>query len=218
MDDPVQRHPTRAEQLDIIVSLIADHAAPGDRLLDLGCGVGYVGGLILDRHPQLHLVGIDISGESLGKAQTNLAHVADRTTLLEGDLEAVDDIPLPDTSYRFITSVLAFHEISDAAKRTVIDWAVNHLETDGFFLLYDRVRLDEPTLFSLQQSVWQRIERVHGQAMRTANSYDEYRESFANRAAPASLEDYLVWFGSAGLAAACLHLHGNTALIGGAKR
>jgi tRNA (cmo5U34)-methyltransferase len=218
MEDPVQRHPTRPEQLDLMVSLIADHAAPGDRLLDLGCGVGYVGGLILDRYPELRLVGIDRSSESLGKAQINLAHVADRATLLEGDMEAIDEIPLPDTSYRFITSVLAFHEISDTAKRTVIDWAVDHLEADGFFLLYDRIRLDEPSLFSLQQSVWERIERIHGEAMRTADSYDEYRESFANRTPPASVENYLSWFDSAGLAAACLHLHGNTALIGGAKR
>lgn len=218
MDDPIQRHPTRTEQLDLMVSMIADHAEPGDQLLDLGCGVGYVGGLVLDRHPHLHLVGVDVSSESLATAETNLAHVADRATLLQGNLEAVGDLSLPDTSYRFITSVLVFHEIGDEAKRTVIEWAAGHLEANGFFLLYDRIRLDHPDLFSLQQSVWQRIERVHGQAMRTADSYDEYRESFANRAPPASLENYLAWFDAAGLAAACLHLHGNTALIGGAKR
>ena len=218
MDDPIQRHPTRTEQLDLMVSLIADHAEPGDQLLDLGCGVGYVGGLALERHPHLHLVGVDVSSESLATAEANLAHVADRATLLQGDLEAVGDLNLPDMSYRFITSVLVFHEISDEAKRTVIEWVAGHLETNGFFLLYDRIRLDQPDLFSLQQSVWQRIERVHGQSMRTADSYDDYTESFANRAPPASLENYLTWFDSAGLAAACLHLHGNTALIGGAKR
>jgi cyclopropane fatty-acyl-phospholipid synthase-like methyltransferase len=218
MDDPVQRHPTRTEQLDLMVSLIADHAEPGDQLLDLGCGIGYVGGMVLDRHPHLHLVGVDVSSESLATAEKNLAHVADRATLLQGDLEAVGDIRLPDRSYRFITSVLVFHEISDEAKRTVIEWAAGQLEANGFFLLYDRIRLDQPGLFSLQQSVWQRIERVHGEAMRTADSYGEYRESFANRAPPASLENYLAWFDSAGLTAACLHLHGNTALIGGAKR
>ena len=218
MDDPVQRHPTRTEQLDLMVSLIADHAEPGDQLLDLGCGVGYVGGMVLDRHPHLHLVGVDVSSESLATAEKNLAHVASRATFLQGDLEAVADIRIPDRSYRFITSVLVFHEISDEAKRTVIEWAAGQLEANGFFLLYDRIKLDQPDLFSLQQSVWRRIERVHGEAMRTADSYDEYRESFANRAPPASLENYLAWFDSAGLTAACLHLHGNTALIGGAKR
>ena len=218
MDDPIRRHPTRAEQLDIMATLIADHAKPGDRLLDLGCGVGYVGRLFLDGHPELKLVGIDRSSDALYAARKNLAHVADRATLLQGDLEALDQISLPDEPYRFITSVLVFHDLSDAAKQAAIDWSAKRLETDGFLLLYDRVRLDEPSLFSLQQSLWQRIERVHGEAMRTADSHEEYRESFADRAPPASLNDYLGWFDAAGLAAVCLHLHGNTALIGGARR
>ena len=218
MDDPIRRHPTRAEQLDIMATLIADHAEPGDQLLDLGCGAGYLGHLVLNRHPELSFVGIDRSGDALEAARLNLADVADRIRLVQGDLEALGDVSLPEKSFRFITTVLAFHDISDAAKRSAIDWAVKRLDANGFFLLYDRVRLDELSLFPLQQSLWQRIERVHGEPMRTADSYQEYRDSFANRAPPASLGDYLGWFNSAGLAAVCLHLHGNTALIAAARR
>ena len=201
-----------------MATLIVDHVEPGDCLLDLGCGVGYLGHLILNRHPQLRFVGIDRSSEALDAARSNLTAVADRTTLVQGDLESLDEISLPEEPFRFVATALAFHDISDAAKRTAIDWSVKRLAANGFFLLYDRVRLDEPSLFSLQQSLWQRIERVHGEPMRTADSYEEYKDSFANRAPPASLKDYLEWFDSAGLAGICMHLHGNTALIAGAKQ
>lgn len=218
MEDPIRRHPTSVEQLDIMATLIADHAKPGDRLLDLGCGVGYVGHLFLDRHPDLKFVGIDRSSDAIEAARVNLADVEERATFMEGDLEVLGELDLSEEPFQFITSVLAFHEISDAAKQVAIDWTSDRLDEHGYFLLYDRVRLDESSLFSLQQSLWRRIERVHGEPMRTAESHEEYTESFANRAPPASLDDYLGWFDSAGLAAACLHLHGNTALICGAKR
>lgn len=218
MDDPIRRHPTRGEQLDIMVTFIVDQAGPGDYFLDLGCGVGYVGGLILDRHPELKMLGVDLSSDVLDAARANLAHVTDRVAFTQGDLGSLNDADIPGKSYRFITSVLAFHEISDLAKQAAIEWSAKHLADHGFFFLYDRIRLDEPVLFSVQQSLWQRIERIYGEEMRTAENYEEYRESFADRTPPASLQDYLGWFDSAGLAAVCLHLHGNTALICGAKR
>ena len=42
MQDPIQRHPTRAEQLDILVSVLADIVPQGGSVLDLGCGTGFV--------------------------------------------------------------------------------------------------------------------------------------------------------------------------------
>ena len=42
MDDPIGSHPTRGEQLDILASIVADNAAPEDRILDFGCGTGSV--------------------------------------------------------------------------------------------------------------------------------------------------------------------------------
>ena len=36
MEDPIQRHPTRAEQLDILATVLADTVPDGGRLLDLG--------------------------------------------------------------------------------------------------------------------------------------------------------------------------------------
>ncbi|MGE0717794.1 MAG: methyltransferase domain-containing protein, partial [Alphaproteobacteria bacterium] len=70
MEDPIRRHPTRAEQLDIIVAAIADNARPGDGVLDLGCGTGYLGHLLSRARGDLAYVGVDRKGESLTAART----------------------------------------------------------------------------------------------------------------------------------------------------
>ncbi len=83
MKDPVQRHPTRAEQLDILTTLVADNVGPEDWVLDLGCGKGYVAHLLLERHPSVRLVGVDISAEALAEAARKLAHHGARADFLQ---------------------------------------------------------------------------------------------------------------------------------------
>ncbi len=218
MDDPIQRHPTRAEQLDILADLVVEAVADGEAVLDLGCGRGYVAGLLLDRHGGLRLAGVDRSAAALDDARANLARFADRLTLIEGDLERPAEIRLPDRSaVRVILSALTFHDLADDAKRAVIGWSADRLMAGGYFLLYDRIRLTEAAAFPLQQSIWRRIERVHGTGMRTAETFDDYQADLGTDNRPAGLADYFEWFAAAGLAPACLHLHGNVALLAGAK-
>ena len=218
MDDPIKRHPTRAEQLDILATLVADTVADGEAVLDLGCGTGYVATLLLERHGGLKFVGVDRSAGALAAATDNLASFGDRVALVEGDLDRPERIALPDgAAYRVVFSVLTFHDLDDTAKQAVIGWAAERLLPGGYFLLYDRLRLDRAAAFPLQQSIWRRIERLHGTAMRGAESHGAYLADLGPDNRPASLEDYFAWFAQAGLAPACLHLHGNVALLAGAK-
>lgn len=216
MQDPIQRHPTRGEQLDILATLVAGQAGPGDRVLDLGCGTGYVAKLILDARPDLRYVGVDLKTEALAAAHANLARHDDRTDWVAGDLSLPETIAVPPGPYRFALSALTFHDLPDSAKRAVIGWAAALLAPDGYFLLYDRLRLTERALFPLQQTIWARIERIHGVAMRSAADFDAYEADLAPNNRPGSLADYIDWFRDAGLAPQVLHLHGNIALIGGA--
>lgn len=217
MEDPIGSHPTRAEQLDILATVIADSTQPGERVLDLGCGTGYGASLILERRPDLHFTGVDLKAESLAQAAENLAGHAGQTTWIEGNLEDVAAIDVGGEPFRVIITALTFHDLPDEQKQAVIDWSAARLAPGGFFLLYDRVRLTEPSLFPLQQSIWARIEKIHGRGMRTADDFAAYEADLAPNNRPARLADYFDWFRSAGLSAACLHLHGNVGLIAGAR-
>ncbi len=217
MDDPVQRHPTRAEQLDILATLVADAVPDGGAVLDLGCGVGYVAHLILKKREAISIVGVDRNADALRKAEENLASYSGEFSGITGDLENIAQCAIPAQPYQAIYTALTFHDLPDTAKQQVIGYAAANLTSGGFFLLYDRIRLTDTALFPLQQTIWSRIERVHGAAMRTADSYEGYIEDLGTDNRPASLADYLTWFPAAGLTPQVLHLHGNVALIGGAK-
>jgi SAM-dependent methyltransferase len=216
VDDPVQRHPTRSEQLDILATLIADTVSDDEAVLELGCGVGYVAHLILEKRSGVSIVGVDRNPDALRQARTNLEGSA--FTAVEGDLEKIDAIAIPEQRYGAIYTALTFHDLPDTAKQAVIKFAAGQLTPGGYFLLYDRIRLTDSTLFPLQQGIWSRIERVHGKGMRTADSFDAYQEDLGTDNRPASLADYLTWFPAAGLTPQILHLHGNVVLVGGARQ
>ena len=215
MKDPIGGHPTRGEQLDVLAGIVADLARPGDVVLDLGCGTGYLEHLVERHRRDLSLVGVDRKGESLDQAR---ARFGDRGVFVEGDLADPDAIRLPVERARFVVSVLTFHDLADDRKRAVLEWSRDRLAADGMILLYDRIRLVEPALFPAQRAIWRRIERVHGAAMRGADDFAAYEADLSDSNRPARLADYLAWFAELGLASQVLHLHGNVALIGAAPR
>ena len=54
--------------------------------------------------------------------------------------------------------------------------------------------------------------------MRTAPDFDSYIDDLGTDNRPASLDEYRVWFAESGLAFQPLHIHGNVALMAGARR
>tara|TARA_A100001037_G_scaffold300033_1_gene326775 strand:- start:620 stop:1297 length:678 start_codon:yes stop_codon:yes gene_type:complete len=216
LDDPIQRHPTRSEQLDILVTLLAEQTGPGDRVLDLGCGTGYVAQMLLARTPDIRLTGIDVSADALAQVPGNLGPHAARFDGIAGDLNQLAALGLSGEKFRAIYTCLTFHDLSHDAKQAVITWSAEHLLPGGYLLIYDRIRLTAPGVFPLQTNIWQRIERVHGRGMRAAETFADYEADLGPTNNPASLSDYLRWMDAADLGGACVHLHGNIALFAGA--
>ncbi|SDF38291.1 class I SAM-dependent methyltransferase [Thalassobaculum litoreum] len=214
MEDPIGGHPTRAEQLDILVSAADAVLQPGDALLDLGCGTGYLAHLLFRRRDDVAFVGLDRKGESLQAARDRFG---DRARFVEGDLGDIGAIDVAGGPFKVIATALTFHDLDDGAKRSVIAWAAERLAPGGVFLLYDRLRLTAPSTFRLQQAVWDRIEKIHGRPMRTAASFADYEADLSPSNRPARLDDYSRWFTELGLEHQILHLHGNVALIAAAK-
>lgn len=116
-------------RLNIIRNFVA--AAPGGRLLEVGCG----GGHVLQMFRELDLTGVDVSGEMIRKAHRNLKGY--RVELLKGELETLG---LPAGAYDKIictevlehvvdpTSILEhIHRLLKPNGRVVITFPNDHL-------------------------------------------------------------------------------------------
>ena len=211
MQDPIQRHPTRDEQLDILVSVLANMLPDGGRVLDLGCGTGYIDWMLLQRRGDLRLTGLDFKRDSLAEAAAALAAWPGQVELAEADLM----LPAPLRAAAF--TALVFHDLTDEAKQACIRATADKLKPGGAFLLYDRVRLAEAPCFPMQQSIWQRIEQKHVRGMRDAADFASYEADLASNNRPATLANYFEWLPAAGFSTQLLHLHGNVMLMGAVK-
>lgn len=218
MHDPIARHPTRAEQLDILVTAVSETCPRQANVLDLGCGTGFVGHLLAAKRPDLQFTGVDLSADALAQARSHLSGFQSAPTLVTADLSQLSQLQSAEGSFSAIWSALTFHDLEHPAKQALIGWMARQVSADGFVFVYDRVRLTQAETFALQRAIWKRIEAVHGEGMRSADSYAAYIEDLDRTNRPAPLADYFDWFAQAGLTAQLLHLHGNIMLMAGARR
>ena len=93
----VGRRPMRLVQRDGLFKLgqdallLADFATvrPGERVCDLGCGVGVLPLLLLDREESLRITGVELCPEACELARRNLAENDLPGTVLQGDVRRI---------------------------------------------------------------------------------------------------------------------------------
>lgn len=209
-------NPDRGEQLDILVTLLADAWREGDWLLDLGSGSGQVEELIFHRIPSARAVGVDSSPHMMELARERLAAFPGRFEGVEGAMESLGGLALPRAPFAFVISSQALHEIPHPEKRGVMARAFRLLRPGGSFFILDRIEPAFAALPESYKSVWDRLNRRAG--MDDRMGYGEYVAKYGGKKDhPARLEELIAWLEEAGFAAAPLYLHFNRVLIAARK-
>lgn len=208
----LQGNPTRTEQLDILISLIADIYREGKTILDMGIGSGLVEEQLFTRIAGVEVIGVDASPAMLDLAKQRLTVFTDRCTLIQHDFAEITKLILPARLYQVVISVQALHHLPHQEQRAVIQFVADLLPSNGVFLLMDRIALDADHFADLYRSMWKRLERVSTVKSGWSEDYFFQRLSQKNDHV-ASLEEQLTWLREAGLSATCLHLHLNRALV-----
>ena len=87
--------------------------APGQRVLDLGCGTATLTILIKRRHPDAEVVGIDFDPDVLAIARSKAARAGVAIELVEGLATA---LPYPHACFDRVVSSLVFHHLTSEEK------------------------------------------------------------------------------------------------------
>ena len=125
--DPITRLFTRERHFK---ERLLDQAAlaPGQRVLDLGCGTGTLAVWAKQREPGIELVGLDGDPEVLRRARRKAEAAGVELRLDEG---MSFDLPYPDASFDRVLSSLFFHHLKPDAKRTTLAQVARVLRPGG---------------------------------------------------------------------------------------
>jgi SAM-dependent methyltransferase len=132
-------------QLEVMLRLIEATGVVVTAVLDLGCGDGLLGQLVLDRYPAAHGVFLDFSAPMLAAAAKRLAEY-ERVTLIEADYgregwEEHLSLQSPGSSLQFdvIVSGYSIHHQADGRKRELYVELFNLLRPGGSFINIEHV-------------------------------------------------------------------------------
>ena len=105
-----EQRPGRSEILDRIAHEAARLVQPGDRILELGSGPGFLAQRLLPRLPDAHYTAVDFPAAMHELARARLAQWSDRVTFVERSFKS-DGWPAGLEPFRLVVTNQAVHEL-----------------------------------------------------------------------------------------------------------
>jgi ubiquinone/menaquinone biosynthesis C-methylase UbiE len=140
--DPVIRFTTREGRFkELLVEQAAP--APGQRILDLGCGTGTLAIQVKQREPGAEVAGLDADPEMLSQARSKADRAGVKLELTEGYSTA---LPYESQSFDRVLSTLFFHHLDPEPKRQSAREIARVLRKGGELHVADWGRPSDPAM------------------------------------------------------------------------
>lgn len=137
--------PLAAEQLEVMLRLIAGRSEPVANFLDLGCGDGILAGTILARYPEARGVLVDFSEPMLEAAGERLRHYAAQLTFVEADFARPGwTDSFSQAHFEVVVSGYSIHHQPDERKRDLYGEIFQLLKPGGLFVNLEHVASATP--------------------------------------------------------------------------
>jgi tRNA (cmo5U34)-methyltransferase len=133
--------PLAAEQIEVMLRLIAGRDKPVDRFADLGCGNGILASAILARYPQASGDLVDFSEPMLAEARLQLQSQAAQVRFITADLASTEWIhAIADHApFDVIVSGFAIHHLPHSRKQQLYQEIFGLLNPGGLFVNVEHV-------------------------------------------------------------------------------
>jgi tRNA (cmo5U34)-methyltransferase len=153
-------------QLEVISKIVSMWYPLPFKILDLGCGDGILGRMLLDEHPTAHMIFADFSEPMLKKLRNQIG-IDKRATVVNIDFSTsawTKGIEL-EKPFDIIVSGFAIHHQPDDRKRELYAEVYGLLSKGGLFLNLDQVSSATPAINRLFDSFFlDHIQRFHTHA------------------------------------------------------
>lgn len=218
--------PSRAEQMDIITSLIPAEEDEWFMAADLASGEGLLSKTIMDRFPNCQMTLLDGSESMLTTAAENLGDHGLRIDLRLFDLKSTDWLDELSRRYRGIVSSLAIHHLSGTEKQALYARLSEHLVPGGALIIADLVEPVNELAQALYAAHWDEIVRVQSlQYHGDLSTYQEFQDGWNHYEmpdeefdTPSGLYEQLRWLDDAGFEQVdCFWMRAGHAIFGGFK-
>ncbi len=213
----------RQRGIKLLLDIFSYHFADPDglKILDLGCGDGFITEYLYKSHPQNDFYLIDGSEEMISKAQERLKY--QRMTFIKESFE--DYIMLSDAveKYNFVFSSMAIHHLDINQKSRLYSKLYQELCDNGLFINFDVVLPSSKKSEEWQFYMWRdwmnetlRNSGLESEVGKYDNLPDIYKSKEENQ--PSSLFDQLDLLIKIGFKDVdCFFKYGIFALFGGIK-
>ncbi len=219
--------PLAREQLDLILRIVRRLAPEVGTVLDLGCGDGVLGRMVLSEHPQARCAFLDFSQPMLDLARKAIAKdgLEQRSQLLLADLGDAAWTRAVNASRPFdlVLSGFCIHHQPDRQKRRIYRQVFKLLKPGGLFLNLEHVASASEWAHSLSEELMIDSLYAHQQRLGKGMSREAVAREWVRRADKqanilASVDAQCAWLREAGFADVdCFFKALELALFGGLK-
>lgn len=197
--------PFAAEQIAVMLQMVAQGRQPITRFLDVGSGDGALTAAMLTRYPAAQAVLVDFSEPMLDAARARFRSQAPPPVIIASDLVSATwtEAVAAHGPYDAIVSGFAIHHLEDDRKRALYGELFALLAPDGVFAHIEHVASGSPWMAqaydkAMIEAIWRYRQRrepalTHEQA---AADYANRPDASANRLAP--LDRQCDWLREAG--------------------
>lgn len=124
--------------------------APGDKILDLGCGTGTLALQIKQSYPETEVFGLDADPEILARARAKAQDSGREIHFAQG---LSNQLPYEDASFDRVVSTLFFHHLTLAVKRQTVTEIARVLRPGGELHVADWGRPSDPLMHAASLSI-----------------------------------------------------------------